>query len=261
MAKLLKKLQEIFTLKLLKNVALLLGALVVFYLVLTLLIMPLYTRHWQGVNVPNVTFMSIGAAEKIMADVGLKAIEAATKYDENYPPGFIVFQNPEFGSLVKNGRRIYLTVGKGKKRISVPGLVGLSLRDARFLIDQSNLKLGSITYEIDSVYYEGVISSQSIDSLVHVPVGQILNLTVSLGYEPSEFIVPELIGKSETDARLALKKSGLTLGSVSYQPTDRLVPKTVLYQSIDSGLKVGKGDTLNIVVSSLADSDLEGTPW
>jgi eukaryotic-like serine/threonine-protein kinase len=257
MKKIFERIKNIITLKLLKNITLLFAVVVFIYFLFTILIMPLYTRHWQGVNVPNVAFMSIGAAEKIMADIDLKAVVAAEKYEKNYPPGFVVFQNPEAGSLVKNGRRIYLTIGKGKQQIPVPGLIGLSLRDARFIIDQSNLKLGSVTYEVDSIFHAGTVSSQSVDSLVNVPVGRIIDLIMSLGYEPSEFIVPELIGKSETDARLAIKRAGLILGALSYQPTDKLVPKTVLYQSIESGLTVGRGDTLNIVVSRLAGPDEE----
>ena len=74
MEKFVEKLKNIFTLQLLKNIALLAGALVMFYFILATLIMPLYTRFWLGVRVPDVSFMSIGAAEKIMADVGLAAV-------------------------------------------------------------------------------------------------------------------------------------------------------------------------------------------
>lgn len=257
----MKKMKSINNLKLLKNIALLLLGILVFYALLTYLLLPLYTRHWQGVKVPDVTYLSSAAAEKIVTHAKLRPVVAATKYDENFPPGFVLFQNPEAGSLVKNGRRIYLTVGKGKQRIPVPGLVGKSIRDARFILEQSNLKLGQTMYKPDSVFLEGVVSSQSIDSLVLVPIGQTIDLTVSLGYEPSVFVVPDLVGKSEEDALWAIKKAGLTLGGVYYQATERLIPRTVISQSLEPGSQVAKGDTLSIVVSRMAGTDKENLPW
>ena len=245
------KLKRIFTSQLFINMAILVGLMTGLYLLLSFLFMPLFTRHWQGVKVPDVTYLSGNAAVKIVDASGLRFVKASEKYDENYPSGFVLFQSPEAGSLVKKGRRIYLTVGKGKQKIQVPGLVGRSIRDARFILEQSNLKLGNTFFQVDSFFHEGTISMQSIDSLVNVPVGKVIDLTVSLGYEPSVFIVPDLIGKSEEDARLAINRAGLTLGNISFQYTDRLVPKTVINQSRYSGSKVEKGDTLNIVISQL----------
>lgn len=232
--------------------------LAVLYLLMDYFVMPLYTRQHQSIEVPNVTHLSYTAAEKILKKAGLKTVKAGEKYDENFPPGFVLFQNPEAGSPVKKGRRVYLTVGKGQRTFPMPKLVGMPLRDARFTLENLHLNPGEVTYENDNYYPEDVVSDQSVPEGQDVAVGSTIDLTVSLGEEPTVFIVPEVVGKSLTDAEIAIKKAGLTLGRVQKQVTDKVLPNTVIGQSLDPGLEVSKGDTLDIVISQLNQNKEEG---
>lgn len=259
--KLTTKMRSFFSRTLLKNLSLSLGILIIAYALLDFLLMPILTRHWQSIAVPNVTHLSTQAASKLLAQEGLLAVKGTEKYDENFPPGFVLFQNPEAGAPVKKGRRIYLTVGKGQKVFPMPMLVGKPERDVKFLLDQLNLRLGSVTFENDTFYHEGVVSAQSIEPETEVAVGTSVDLVVSIGIEPTEFVVPDLVGKSEDDAELSIKKAGLTLGEITYQETDKLVPRTVISQSLEAGLDVAKGDTLNIVVSKLPGNEEGKKPW
>ena len=258
---LLAKIRSKLTPRVLRNWGILFALILFLYLLMDFLVMPLYTRHWQKIIVPNVTHLSYEAAEKILARVGLKAVKAAEKYDENFPPGFVLFQNPEAESPVKKGRRVYLTVGKGQRVFPMPNFIGEPFRDVKFRLKELKLRLGKIEYEIDEFHPEGGVSDQSIEPKTQVSVGEVVDLTVSLGAKPDRYIVPDLIGKSEDDAKIAIKKAGLTLGEITYQETDRLVPKTVISQSLEAGLEVMQGDTLNIVVSQLPGSDKEKIQW
>ena len=259
--KFMHKMRSIITRTLLKNLTISMGILIFTYVLFDFLLMPIFTRHWQSVAVPDVTHLSSQAADKLLSKAGLIAAKGPEKYDENFPPGFVLFQNPKAGSPVKKGRRIYLTVGKGEKVFPMPLLVGKPERDVKFLLEQLNLHLGSVTFENDSFYHEGVVSNQSIEPETQVAVGTSVDLVVSIGIEPTEFVVPDLVGKSEDNAKLSIKKAGLTLGGITYQETDKLVPSTVINQSLQAGLDVAKGDTLDIVVSKLAGSEEGKKPW
>ena len=129
------------------------------------------------------------------------------------------------------------------------------------LFPYTTLFRSSVTFENDSFYHEGVVSNQSIEPETQVAVGTSVDLVVSIGIEPTEFVVPDLVGKSEDNAKLSIKKAGLTLGGITYQETDKLVPSTVINQSLQAGLDVAKGDTLDIVVSKLAGSEEGKKPW
>ncbi len=234
-----------------KFVLIFLATMLSVILLLIYVIMPLYTRQHQSITVPDVSNLSFSAAQKILKKQDLKIVKAGEKYDENFPPGFVIFQNPEAGSTVKKGRRIYLTVGKGQRIIEMPKLVGLAERDAKFILSDHNLKVGTITYEIDDFLPEGVVSEQSIERNKPVSVGESVDLVVSLGVEPSVYIVPDLVGRSFEEAVKSIKKAGLTLGEISKQKTDKLLPNTVIDQSAEAGLEVSKNDTINIVISQL----------
>jgi len=233
----------------------------ILYFLLNYLIMPFYTRQHQSIKVPEVTNLSFTAAQKILSKAGLKPIKAGEKYDESFPPGFVIFQNPEAEAPVKKGRRVYLTVSKGRRTFEMPKLVGLPLRDAKFKISDLHLILGNIIYENDTYYPEGVVSAQSIDPGKPIAAGEKIDLTVSLGVEPTEFIVPKVVGKSLNDAKLAIKKAGLTLGRIESQYTDKVLPNTVVGQSLEPGLEVSKGDTLDIVVSRLQEKKEDSLKW
>jgi eukaryotic-like serine/threonine-protein kinase len=245
------KLKQIFSRENVKFIAIFTGSLLGFLLLLIYLVMPFYTRQHQSIAVPNVCNLSYSAAQKILEQKDLKIVKAAEKYDENFPSGFVIFQNPEPGSTVKKGRRIYLTVGKGQRVIEMPKLVGLAERDAKFILSDHNLNVGQISYEIDEFLPEGVVSEQSIEIGRLVSVGEQVDLTVSLGVEPSIYIVPDLVGKSMQEALKEIKKAGLILGKLNRQKTDKILPNTVISQSVEAGLEVDRGDTLNLVISQL----------
>ncbi|MBN2413430.1 PASTA domain-containing protein [candidate division KSB1 bacterium] len=226
-------------------------SIMLLYIIMDNLFMPVYTRHWQSVNVPEVTFKSFRAAKKILQQKGLNGLILDEKFDGNYPPGYVLFQNPLPNSAVKKGRRIYLTVGKGNKIIQMPDLIGISERDAKFTIEQYQLELIKIYFVNDIHYPLGVVCEQSIPAGEDIEVGSSIELGISIGQEEFSYIVPSLIGKSKEEAMENIEKSGLILGQILYQETDKILPNTVIRQSLTSGQKVNRNDSLNIVLSKL----------
>jgi beta-lactam-binding protein with PASTA domain len=69
------------------------------------------------------------------------------------------------GSSVKKGSVIDLVVGDGlgQQDVEIPNLVGLSLREARFVLEGSNLNLGAVVAD-------ATVSSDSLDAIVYQQV-------------------------------------------------------------------------------------------
>lgn len=257
----LKKALVFFKKPWVKKALLIIGILYLVFLVFDNIIMPLYTRHGQEAAIPDITLMSYDAAQKILKAKKFKVLKGGEKFDEQYPIGFVLFQSPEPGTLVKKGRRVYLTVCKGKKLMEMPRLLGKSERDAIFLIQSLELELDSIRYDYDSYYLAGTVSRQSIPVGQQVSIGSHLEITLSLGNLPSEFYVPSVVGKSLQDAIRDVQKAGLIVGSITEQVADDLVPNTVINQSLPFGTQVMQGDTLNLIISVLSKRGESGQVW
>ena len=72
--------------------------------------MDIYTRHGEGVPVPNVVGMMESDARYALGRLGLTAVIVDSAFNKSAPAGSILEQMPAEGSRVKEGREIYLTV-------------------------------------------------------------------------------------------------------------------------------------------------------
>ncbi len=225
------------------------------YLLFDLVIMPAYTRHGQEIMVPDLTNMFYEEAREQLAERGLKIVEREKKFDKSgqFSIGVVMSQVPTPFSEVKKGRRIYVTVSKGEPDIEMPKLIYTSERNAIFTLERYDLVLGEVRYEHSDIFHAGVISEQSIEAGAEVRPGMVIDLTVSLGQFPDNFIVPDVIGRSLPDAKKIILQSGLTLGAVSFQIEPDLLPETVIDQSLEPEMEVTKGDTINLLVSQLPE--------
>jgi len=233
------------------SILFILAILVGLYCLMTFLVMPLYTRHWQRVHVPDVTNLSLSAAEKIIEHARLVPVRGVAKFDDAIPAGYVSFQNPGGDTFVKKGRRIYLISSKGKRPVTVPDLVGTDLRDARFTLIQSQLELGKISNDFDRYYPEGVVMEQAIEPGTEIMAGSALDITVSLGGESSELFIPDMHGKSLEEAEILLSKAHLVKGTVTYQDSGTSLPNHVISQSVRAGLRAAAGDTVDLVLSRM----------
>ena len=107
----------------------------------------------------------------------------------------------------------------------------------------------SIQYH--SFYPERAVFKQSQYPGTSVKKGTKIDLTISLGPEPNEIIVPDLIGSILEKAVESVKKIGLSIGEVSYSVNNELLPNTVLFQSMTGGNVATVNDTINLIISKI----------
>lgn len=233
------------------------GILLIVYFIMDLIIMPAYTRHGQAIRVPDLTSLHYEDAREQLKRLDLQIVEETKKYDPGniYPIGTIMTQNPRQGSTVKKGRRIYVVVSKGEPLIEMPDLKGRSERNAIFMIKNLGLELRSVNYEHSDFYHEGVVSGQNVPSGSEIKYATSIDVVVSLGRLPDQFIVPNVIGRSLSDAQKVITQAGLVVGEITYRDQSDLLPQTVILQSIEADQQVNRGDALDLVVSKLPTKD------
>ena len=215
--------------------------------------MPPYTRHGQEISVPDLTSLFYEDARDKLEQMGLEIVEESKKFDVNniFPIGVVMTQNPKPESKVKKGRRVYVIVSKGEPTIEMPDLLKRSERNAIFMLQNKGLQLGELSYDFSEYFPAGVVAGQNIAPGTEIKPGKFVDLTISLGFYPDKFVVPDIINRNLKDAKKIIIKAGLTLGTISFELRDDLLPETVISQSIDANSEVIKGDTINLLVSKL----------
>ena len=232
-----------------KKAALIVGIWVIgTFILLNYVLLPAYVNQGETLNVPKVVGVSMDRAQIILDSIGLEAVQGETRMDPRMPVGTVVAQNPQANTVVKHGRRVYLTISGGETVVVVPGLRGRSERDAKFALERTGLVFGDITYAASESYPENTIIDQTVPAGKKIPKGSRVAVTVSRGKARSETVVPQLLGKTISEAERILARTGLRLGNITYQVSYDLLPSTVVDQFPRSGESVSDSQAVDLFV-------------
>lgn len=224
------------------------GTVVGLFVLMNYILLPAYVRHGGTLTVPDVTGLPFDTARATLDQGGLQTIQAETRPDPDRPSGTVINQNPQAGAVVKPGRRVYLTISGGEAQVAVPSLRGRSTRDAKFALERFGLRLGGINYATSSRFPENTIMEQSIAPDSRVSRGTVVNITVSSGREMKQIEVPQLVGKSTTEAEKLLMGAHLKVGNISFQTSFDLLPNTVVDQFPRAGDMVNQDQAVDLFV-------------
>jgi beta-lactam-binding protein with PASTA domain len=206
------------------------GMSIVVIFVVDTFIMPYYVNKSGTLIVPNVVGMKEVTAKRILDSLQFEPRSGEIRQDNTYPVGYVILQNPAAEQIVKNGRRIYLTISGGEQDAIVPSLRGRSIRDAKFALDRAGLRQGGIQYQVSTELPEGTIITQDIPAGNKIKHNSFISFVVSAGESIDSIYVPTLIGKTFSEAVKILKDKGLRTGNITYQLNEELVPNTVIDQ-------------------------------
>jgi eukaryotic-like serine/threonine-protein kinase len=157
-------------------------------------------------EVPNVVGAERGAAEQTLREAGfeVQVDEQESSVDDD---GRVMSQDPGSGTRVEVGSGVTIAVGTGPSSVEVPRLYGNTSAQAKSLLQQTGLKLGSQNRDYSDEVAEGSIFYQDPAAGQDVEPGTAVNVTVSLG--PEQVKVPEVYGLSVAAAQTTLSNAGL----------------------------------------------------
>lgn len=230
-----------------KKILIALGIFIAILLIFDNILIPLYVSGTE-VRVPNVIGMTESEAIEALEDADFNPQIADTSFGVSLPPGRIFLQKPEANKIVKQGRTIFLFLSGGDQVIAVPDLIGKSVRDARLSLERVGLKLGKID-EVPSSQPKDMIFDQQFAEGTRLKKGNSVGITVSIGKGFGDIIVPDLIGKSLTEAKKILTDSTLIIGKINYQISSTLLPNTVLDQYPAPGNKLNSGNAVDLFIT------------
>ena len=121
--------------KLLLNL-LLMGVATLVIVWLAMVWLGFWTRHGETISVPSVRSMPFDRAVSSLSAEGLVGIVSDSVYDNRTAPGTVIEQNPKAGTVVKEGREVFLTINAfSPKMVTLPTLTDISLRQARSILE------------------------------------------------------------------------------------------------------------------------------
>lgn len=205
------------------------------------------------VKVPDVVGMTEEQAYEALSQAGLEYELGTSVSSDKYDDGDVVSTDPSAGTKVKKGSTVVITLAKSSsdtksKKKAVPDVRELTLSDARDTLTEQGFKVGTVSYKYDDSAEKGTVISQSPGAGTSANEGSTVSLTVSNGREEQTVEMPSITGLSESAARSAIAKAGLSVGTVSEEYSDESVG-TVISQGVSPGTSVKKGESVSFVIS------------
>lgn len=201
-------------------------------------------------EIPDVTNQAQGQAETALKSAGFTTT-VAQAYSTSVAKGNVISQAPPAGTQVPSGTAIQITVSQGPQNVNVPSLVGQSQSTA-----QSALKTNGLGSQIVTNYNEltpkGQVYAQYPAAGTSIAPGTIVAMAVSNGPLSSSSTtetIPNVVGKTQSQAQTSLSNNGLKSVVVSWSGTGQ-AQGLVVGQTPDSGLLVPKNTSVIIIVSN-----------
>ena len=199
-----------------------------------------------SVNGKKLDGMTYEEAKKALNKIDLGIKDGGTQASEKYDAGEIISQSEDKGDMIKKNTTIVVVMSSGVGEVSVPDVKGLDETSAINKLQDNGFKY-SRDYANSDTVASGQVISQTPDAGAKAKKGDSISIVVSQGKAP--VVVPNVVGKSETDARNELSGAGLTVTSVTKENSDTVAAGNVISQSIADGKYVDAGSNISLVIS------------
>lgn len=170
------------------------------------------THHGEEVKIPDVRGKDMNAAIAQLKQMHFE-VNIDSTYEPDIKPLAVLKQVPDTGSVVKQGRTVFLTVNMvSPPVIPMPPLVNLSFRSALMLLHNNKLKLGDTTYKPDiaaGAVLEVLYNGQPIQTGDNIAQGSKISMVIGDGLGNTTLNVPDVIGLTVEEAEQMINASNL----------------------------------------------------
>ncbi len=189
-------------------------------LVVVFSIIKLYARQGQEYELPDVVGTNI-AELKADNPIELDVVVLDSIFRPGQEGGRILTQDPKAGTMVKKGRKLYITMTAYSPEDAVlPELAGLTVRQAVSELANAGLETGTLKF-VEDRYKNSVIDQSCKGKTVYagqqIPRGSVIDLTVGLGDSTGRSVVPFVIGKTSDKARRDILSASLNVGKEHFK--------------------------------------------
>jgi beta-lactam-binding protein with PASTA domain len=196
---------------------------VVVLIVGAMIFLNVVTQHNKELVVPDLSNLSVEDA-RAEAAINKMVIDVTDSvFVKRMKRGAVYRQNPAPGSKVKEGRRIALTINAvNAKKITMPNLVGFSMRQAKAELLSRGLVLGKLVYVQDMAtnnVLKQLYRNKEIEPGTMIQSESVVDLVVGLnGYDFATY-VPDVLGLKCISAVDAVHDNSLNISKLRFDKT------------------------------------------
>ena len=202
----------------------------------------------EMVSVPSLVGKDYTTLENI---TDVQVILQERRYDDTYPAGQIIYQNPSSGSQVAMGTKVYVDVSMGPEPVvkEMPSLVNIDRTQAESYLKGQELNLQILFRDEynDSIIKGNVTRTDPVEG-TPLEEGQTVFVYVSLGPEKVKEEVPDVEGMDLQTAISTLNAAGFKNVIREEEESDRPYNE-VLEQSVDPYTEVDVTTKITLTVS------------
>ena len=203
----------------------------------------------EPTTVPNLKGMTVSEANTSATNANLVLVDNGTSEVTAVSglAGLVATQDPGAGTTVDSGTEVRVTIGV-LRQINVPDFTGMTADAAATTGAAAGLNVivaGPVAVQPGDPNI-GLVADQ--DPIAGTSINDGSQVAVFIG-EVEQAAVPDVVGRSESDATTAITGAGLTLGTRTEIASDTVPAGSVISQSPAAGTDVDKGSAVDIVVS------------
>lgn len=204
---------------------------VVLVLLLITLFLRVITRHGQTYQVPEFSDMNIYDARLLAASKSMYIQVNDSVFISHRPGGIVIEQNPKANTRVKKDRTIFVTINAlSPKMVTVPDVTGVSLRQAKAIIEMQGLEIGRLSYASDMAFNNVLrqnFKGKPIAEGEKLVIGSRIDLVLGKNKSSVRTAVPNLTGLSAMVARSTIIEASLNAGRMLYDETVKTMTDTL----------------------------------
>ena len=240
--------------KTLKVIAIMISFILIFIISMlgTFLALSSGDKKQVDVQIPNFREMTLEQAQEEASKVGLTIKVLEEKFDVEVPEGQIISQDPKYQNpyTIKTGSEVGVVISKGQEIIIVPKFIGKTRDEAYREIRELGLDV-EFKEEYNDEVERGYIVKQDIEENAEILAGSKITLEVSMGIEQVE--VPDLIGKTEDEAKQAIEEAKLKWKSTLKVSDSSKPNRQVVAQNVSANSIVDKNTEITITVNEFSE--------
>ena len=217
------------------HVLLMIGISVVI-LVVVFIFIRIYARQGKEYEMPDYVGKNIAEA-MATNEIDLDFVVQDSIFRQGAEGGIILTQDPKGGTMVKSGRKVYVSITAYNADDAVlPELVGLSVRQAVSELYGVGLSVGKLMF-VEDPYKNSVVDQSCKGKTLYagqqIPRGSVVDLVVGSGDGTGENIVPFVIGKTADKARRDILSVSLNVGEEHFRGVKNKATAVVYRQEPD----------------------------
>ncbi len=200
------------------------------------------------VTMPSVVGSDIESARNALSVLGLNAIINFQESD-TIPSGTVISCDVEAGTTLISGSNVGILVSSGTDSVEMPDVIGKPINEAKLTLELSGFTVNAEEASSDEVP-QGYVISTNPEPGVMAAKGVSVTITISVGATDVKVKIPRLIGQDEAEATMLCIENNLSIGHITYVPSDTIAEGLVCSQSLSEGSFASEGSIIDFEVST-----------